>query len=141
MESNTSQDSSQINLENNPKNKDIKVQLAFNYDIKVKITEKMTLAELKTEISKNYLLSEDDYEIIIGQKSINNEPNNILVMKLFEKYNSNNVNIKTYKNIFDLQNQLNSYDNYLEKNISLKTDEIELLKKEYETLQNDLSNI
>ena len=141
MESNTSQDSSQINLENNPNNKDIKVQLAFNYDIKVKITEKMTLAELKTEISKNYLLSEDDYEIIIGQKSINNEPNNILVMKLFEKYNSNNVNIKTYKNIFDLQNQLNSYDNYLEKNISLKTDEIELLKKEYETLQNDLSNI
>ena len=138
MKSNTSPDS---NLKNNPINKDIKVQLAFNYDIKVKITEKMTLAELKTEISKNYLLSEDDYEIIIGQKSINNEPNNVLVLKLFEKYNSTNVNIKTYKNIFDLQNQLNSYDNYLEKNISLKSDEIELLKNEYETLQNDLSNI
>ena len=141
MENNTSPDSNQINNKNNPTKEDIKIQLAFNYDIKIKITEKMTLAELKTEISKNYLLSEDDYEIIIGKKNINNEPNNILVLKLFEKYNSNNINIKTYKNIFDLQNQLNSYDNYLEENISLKSNEIELLKEQFENLQKDLSNI
>ena len=141
MENKTPPDSNQVNLKNNPINKDIKVQLVFNYDNKVIITEKMTFAELKAEISKYYLLSEDDYEIIIGQKCVNNEPNNVLVLKLFEKYNSNKINIKTHKNIFDLQNQLNSYENYLEKNMSLKSDEIELLKKEYETLQNDLNNI
>lgn len=122
-------------------NNNIKVQLDFKFEIKMKITEKMTLSELKTEISKNYFLTEDEYEIFIGEKSINNEPNNINMMKLFEKYKSNNINIKTYKNILDLQNQLNNYDNFLTKNISLKIKDIDLLSKEYENLKNDLGNI
>ena len=122
-------------------NNDIKVQLAFNYNIKLKIHEKMTLSELRNEISKNYFISEDEYEIFIGENKIDNESNKVHVLKLFEKYNSNNINIKTYKNIFDLQNKLDSYDNFLTKNISLKTEEINLLNKEYENLINDLNNI
>ena len=83
-------------------NNDIKVQLAFNYNIKLKMHEKLTLSELRNEISKNYFISEDEYEIFIGENKI---------------------------------------DNFLTKNISLKTEEINLLNKEYENLINDLNNI
>ena len=141
MESEQSKGSEQINIGKNDNNNIIKVQLAFKFEIKMNIKEKMTLSELKTEISKNYFLTEDEYEILIGDNSINNEPNNINVMKLFEKYKSNNINIKTYKNILDLQNQLNNYENFLTKNISLKTKDIDLLSKEYENLKNDLNNL
>ena len=140
MEIEQSKSSEQININNNEKN-NIKVQLAFKFEIKMNVTEKMTISELKTEISKNYFLTEDEYEIFIGENSINNEPNNINVMKLFEKYKSNNINIKTYKNILDLKDQLNNYENFLSKNISLKTNDIDLLSKEYENLKNDLSNL
>jgi len=140
MEIEQSKSSEQININKNEKN-NIKVQLAFKFEIKMNITEKMTISELKTEISKNYFLTEDEYEIFIGENSINNEPNNINVMKLFEKYKSNNINIKTYKNILDLKDQLNNYENFLSKNISLKTKDIDLLSKEYENLKNDLSNL
>ena len=140
MEIEQSKSSEQININNNEKN-NIKVQLAFKFEIKMNITEKMTISELKTEISKNYFLTEDEYEIFIGENSINNEPNNINVMKLFEKHKSNNINIKTYKNILDLKDQLNNYENFLSKNISLKSKDIDLLSKEYENLKNDLSNL
>ena len=140
MEIEQSKSSEQININKNEKN-NIKVQLAFKFEIKMNITEKMTISELKTEISKNYFLTEDEYEIFIGENSINNEPNNINVMKLFEKYKSNNINIKTYKNILDLKDQLNNYENFLSKNISLKSKDIDLLSKEYENLKNDLSNL
>ena len=141
MENEKPKNSKQINIDKIENNNNIKVQLAFNFEIKIKITEKMSLSELKTEISKNYFLTEDEYEIFIGEKSINNEPNNINMMKLFEKYKSNNINIKTYKNILDLQNQLNNYENFLTKNISLKTNDIDLLSKEYENLKKDLNNL
>ena len=140
MEIEQSKSSEQININNNEKN-NIKVQLAFKFEIKMNITEKMTISELKTEISKNYFLTEDEYEIFIGENNINSEPNNINVMKLFEKYKSNNINIKTYKNILDLKDQLNNYENFLSKNISLKSKDIDLLSKEYENLKNDLSNL
>ena len=132
--------SSNLNENKNTSN-DIKINLAYIYDINVKITEKMTLNELIVEINKNYFLSEDEYEILIGENVISNVSNNTLVLKLLEKYKSNNIKIKTFKNIFDLQNQLNSYDNFLSKNISLKTDDIKLLKEEYSNILNDLNNI
>ena len=132
--------SSNLNENKNTSN-DIKINLAYIYDINVKITEKMTLNELIVEINKNYFLSEDEYEILIGENVISNVSNNTLVLKLLEKYKSNNIKIKTFKNIFDLQNQLNSYDNFLSKNISLKTDDIKLLKEEYSSILNDLNNI
>ena len=132
--------SSNLNENKNTSN-DIKINLAYIYDINVKITEKMTLNELIVEINKNYFLSEDEYEILIGENVISNVSNNTLVLKLLEKYKSNNIKIKTFKNIFDLQNQLNSYDNFLSKNISLKTDDIKLLKEDYSNILNDLNNI
>ena len=136
-----SQDLAQNKIVNEDNNNDIKVCLAFNYNIIIKTKEKMNLSELKNAIRKNYFISDDEYEIFIGEKNINNESNNIIIFKLFEKYKSNDINIKSNKNIFDLQNQLNSYDNFLAKKISLKSDEINLLAKEIENLKNDLSNI
>ena len=141
MEREKPKNSKQINIDKIENNNNIKVQLDFNFEIKIKIKEKMTLSELKTQISKNYFLTEDEYEIFIGENNINSEPNNINVMKLFEKYKSNNINIKTYKNILDLQNQLNNYEIFLTKNISLKTNDIDLLSKEYENLKKDLNNL
>ena len=136
-----SQDLDQNKIINNDYKNDIQVRLAFNYKIKIKISEKMSLSELKNEIRKNYFISDDEYEILIGEKNINKESNNTTVFKLFEKYKSNDINIKTNKNIFDLQNQLNIYDNFLTKKISLKSDEINFLSKEIENLKNDLNSI
>ena len=136
-----SQDLTQNKIINNDNKNDIQVRLAFNYKIKIKISEKMSLSELKNEIRKNYFISDDEYEIFIGEKNINKESNNTTVFKLFEKYKSNDINIKTNKNIFDLQNQLNIYDNFLTKKISLKSDEINFLSKEIENLKNDLNSI
>ena len=136
-----SQDLTQNTIINNDYKNDIQVRLAFNYKIKIKISEKMSLSELKNEIRKNYFISDDEYEIFIGEKNINKESNNTTVFKLFEKYKSNDINIKTNKNIFDLQNQLNIYDNFLTKKISLKSDEINFLSKEIENLKNDLNSI
>ena len=122
-------------------NTEIKVYLSFNYNSKIKLSEKMTLSELKKKINKIYFLSDDEYQLFIGGNNINKEPNTTLVEKLIEKYNSKNINIKSHKYIFDLQNQLNSYDNFLTKKISLKTDEINFLTKEIANLKNDLNNI
>ena len=138
---NPSPDSSQNQQINKETNTDIKIHLNYSYYVKINISEKMTLSELKNEISKNYFISDNEYELFIGSKNINNESNNTLVTNLFEKYKSNNIIIKTNKNIFDLQNQLNSYDNFLTKKISLKTEEINLLSEEIESLKNDLKNI
>ena len=97
-----SQDLTQNKIISNDYKNDIQVRLAFNYKIKIKISEKMSLSELKNEIRKNYFISDDEYEIFIGEKNINKESNNTTVFKLFEKYKSNNINIKTNKNIFYL---------------------------------------
>ena len=101
MENKTvSQDLAQNKIVNGDNNNDIKVCLAFNYNIKIKISEKMTLSELKNAIRKNYFISDDEYEIFIGEKNINNESNNTTVFKFFEKYKSNDINIKSNKNYY-----------------------------------------
>lgn len=122
-------------------NNDIKVHFSSNYEIKFKINEKTTLSEVRAEICQKYLIANDEYELFIGEKNIDDEPNSLHAIKLFEKYKTNVINIKTNKNIFDLQNQLNIYDNFLSKNISLKTEEINKLKEEIENLKKDLTNI
>ena len=49
--------------------------------------------------------------------------------------------IKTFKNTIDIEKQLNDYENILSKQISIKNDEINLLKIENEKIMQDLNDI
>ena len=46
-----------------------------------------------------------------------------------------------YKNIFDIQDQVNEYENFLKRTISLKDKDMELLNSEHEKLLKDLNSI
>jgi hypothetical protein len=112
----------------------------FDFNIK-DINSQYTLFELKKYINKKFNIREFEYDLLINENQINNLPDNTQILYLFKKYNTNKIIIKSFKNIFDIYKSLNDYENHLMKNISLKENEIELLKKEYENLKNDLENI
>ena len=101
----------------------------------------MTISELRTQINKNYSLKENEYQLLIGNYSINTLSNDTLVVDLLNKYKDNNIIIKTHKNIYDLQKQIIDYENFLTKNILIKNDEISSLNSEYENIINDLNCI
>ena len=112
----------------------------FDFNIK-DINSQYTLFELKKYINKKFNIKEFEYDLLINENQINNLPDNTQILYLFKKYNTNKIIIKSFKNIFDIYKSLNDYENHLMKSISLKENEIELLKKEYENLKNDLENI
>ena len=112
----------------------------FDFNIK-DINSQYTLFELKKYINKKFNIREFEYDLLINENQINNLPDNTQILYLFKKYNTNKIIIKSFKNIFDIYKSLNDYENHLMKSISLKENEIELLKKEYENLKNDLENI
>ena len=126
---------------NKETNNDVILHLNLKYDIKLNLSDKTTLTNIRAIINQKYFMGEDEYEIYIKDNKIDSEPNSANVLKLLEKYKSNVIYIKTKKNIFDLYNQLNIYDTFLTKNISLKTIEIAILKTEIENIKNDLDNI
>ena len=101
----------------------------------------MTISELRKQINKNYSLKENEYQLLIGNYSINTLSNDTLVVDLLNKYKDNNIIIKTHKNIYDLQKQIIDYENFLTKNILIKNDEISSLNSEYENIINDLNCI
>ena len=86
-------------------------------------------------------IHEYEYEILINEIPITNLSNEILILSLLNKYNTNKITIKTFKSIFDIKNQLNNYEKLLTKNISLKDNEINLLNIEYDNIKKDLQNI
>ena len=126
---------------NKETNNDIILHLNLKYDIKLNLSDKTTLTNIRAIINQKCFMGDDEYEIYIKDNKIDSEPNSANVLKLLEKYKSNVIYIKTKKNIFDLYNQLNIYDTFLTKNISLKTNEIAILKTEIENIKNDLDNI
>ena len=101
----------------------------------------MTISELRKQINKNYSLKENEYQLLIGNYSINTLSNDTLVVDLLNKYKNNNIIIKTHKNIYDLQKQIIDYENFLTKNILIKNDEISSLNSEYENIIKDLNCI
>lgn len=101
----------------------------------------MTISELRKQINKNYSLKENEYQLLIGNYSINNLSNDTLVVDLLNKYKDNNIIIKTHKSLYDLQKQINDYENFLTKNILIKSDEISSLNSEYKNIINDLNCI
>ena len=126
---------------NKETNNDVILHLNLKSDIKLNLSDKTTLTNIRAIINQKCFMGDDEYEIYIKDNKIDSEPNSANVLKLLEKYKSNVIYIKTKKNIFDLYNQLNIYDTFLTKNISLKTNEIAILKTEIENIKNDLDNI
>ena len=105
----------------------------------------MTLSELRKEISKNYSVKVSEYELFIGNNSINNlsdisDTTTILNVMNRYKIKENIIKIKTFKNHFDVQKQIKDYDKFLAENIMRKSEEIDLLNNEYENIIKDLNN-
>lgn len=131
-----------INDKNIDNNIVIKTRIAFIYDLSIKINDpKMTISDIKEQISKNYSIQENEYELLIGEKSLNNIPNSTHILEVLNKYKDNKIKIKSFKNIFDIKKQLTFYDDFLSKNILLKDNDIKLLNSEHEKIKEDLKNI
>ena len=120
----------------------LKSKLIIKFDfIKKEQISNMTLLDLKKKINIKFNIHEYEYEILINEIPISNLSNEILILSLLNKYNTNKITIKTFKSIFDIQNELNNYEKLLTKNISLKDNEINLLNIEYDNIKKDLQNI
>ena len=120
----------------------LKSKLIIIFDfIKKEQISNMTLLDLKKKINIKFNIHEYEYEILINEIPISNLSNEILILSLLNKYNTNKITIKTFKSIFDIKNQLNNYEKLLTKNISLKDNEINLLNIEYDNIKKDLQNI
>ena len=132
-----------INVENNLKDFPVlKTKLITIFEfVKKDFNLNETLLDLKKYINVKFHIQDYKYEIYIGENLVNNFPPDTLVSNLLNKYNINKITIKAFKSIYDVQIELNNYENFLTKNISLKENEISLLKKEYEYIKQDLKNI
>ncbi len=142
MENTTSQNSNNIISTQSINNDKIKANIIFTYDITIDIQNpNYTLLDLKHNINKSYSIQENEYYLLIGEEEINNLPNDTCVHTVLKKYNQNKITIKSYKNSFDIEKQLNDYEKILEKKILVTNDEINSLNLEYEKLTQDLINI
>ena len=117
-----------------------KIITLFNFK-KTEPNSNKTLLHLKEDIKTKFNFQDYEYELFIGENSINHFSNDIQILYLLNQYNDNKIIIKSFKNIFDINNEVNKYDIFLTNNISLKEDEINLLNKEYENMLEDLRNI
>ena len=128
-----------VNSKNNDK---FKLKLLFIYDLKLMIKDKkMNISDLKYQINKNYSIQDDEYELYIGETCINYMPNDTPILNILNDHKVKKIRIKSCRNIFDIQDQINEYENFLIRTISLKDEDIELLNNEYENLLKDLNNI
>ena len=119
-----------------------KSKIIIKYDFTVRDSNSnMTLLDLKKEINKKFNIKEDEYELFIGEHSLNLVSNEIPIVSLLNKYKTNNIKIQSYKTILDSKREINNYENILSKKILLKDDEIKMLNVEYEKIKEDLNNI
>ena len=140
----SSENFNKINVPKNQNNNSnlLKTKLIIKYDlVKKELNSNISLSDLKKFINTNFNMNEIKYELYIGENSINNLPDDTSILNLINKYNLNQITIKSFKNIFDVKNELNTYETFLTKNITLKNDEIDLIQKEYENIQKDLQNM
>ena len=137
---------SNINIINNNKENEknfiMKARIVLKYDfIKKESNKDITLFDLKKYINTKFHMQEYEYELYIGEHNINCLSNDTSILNLLNKYNLNKIIIKSFKNIIDILNELNNYEKFLTKKISLKDDEIKKLKEEHEKMNEDLKNI
>ena len=135
--------SSNINDENDDdKNNMLEIKLDIIYEFILKESGlNMTLLDLKKYINFNFHLNENEYALYIGDKNISNLPQETLISNIINKNNINNIKIKTFKTIFDVNKELDKYEKFLTNNISLKNDDINRLIKEYNDFKEELDNI
>ena len=120
----------------------LKSKLLIKYDYLIKdCNTNKTLLDLKNDINKKFNMKEYDYELFIGEQSLNFLSNDTQIIFILNKYKNNRIQIKSFKNILDSKKQIDNYEKLLTKKISLKIDDIKLLKLEYEKIQEDLKNI
>ena len=116
MENPISPNSNNIISTQSINNDKIKANIIFTYDITIDIQNpNYTLLDLKHNINKSYSIQENEYYLLIGEKEINNLPNDTCIHTLLKKYNESKITIKSYKNSFDIEKQLNDYEKILEK--------------------------
>jgi hypothetical protein len=124
------------------KNDVIKAKISFIYELTINITkQKYLLLDLKEQINKLYSIKDDEYDLLIGEKLINDLPNNTDVLPLLDKYKVKTIKIKSFKNTLDIYKGINDYEAILNKNILTKNKDIELINAEYEKLKKDLYNV
>ena len=138
--------SSNINEINDENDDDKNIMLEIKLDIIFEFILKefglnMTLLDLKNYINTNFHLNENEYALYIDKKNISNLPQETLISNIINKNNTNNINIKTFKTIFDVNKELDEYEKFLTNNISLKNDDINMLIKEYNDIKEELNNI
>ena len=117
------------------------VKVLFSHDLKINFPKEATLLDLKTQISKSFLMREDEYDLFLGNNSLYKINNKVTLSSLIEKFQCSDFKIKTYKNIFDLKQQLIDYTEYMDNSIKEKEKEIESFKKNYNDLIKDLESI
>ena len=123
-----------INNENEDEN--VIINATYTHKINLKFHENATLFDLKTQISKNFLIREEEYELFLGENSLSKVNNKKLLNEIINQFKTKEFKIKSYKNIFDLKTQLLDYNEYLEKSIKEKQKEIENFKKDYKEILN-----
>ena len=128
-----------VNSRNNNK---LHMKLFLIYDLKLIVKDKkMNISDLKQEINKSYSVQDDEYDLYIGETCINNLPKDSPILNILNDHKDNKIRIKSEKNIFDIQDQVNKYENFLKRTISLKDKDMELLNSEHEKLLKDLNSI
>ena len=128
-----------VNSRNNNK---LHMKLFLIYDLKLIVKDKkMNISDLKQEINKSYSVQDDEYDLYIGETCINNLPNDSPILNILNDHKDNKIRIKSEKNIFDIKDQVNKYENFLKRTISLKDKDMELLNSEHEKLLKDLNSI
>ena len=127
----------------NSKNTDkLKLKLLFIYDLKLMLKDKkMNISDLKYQINKSYSIQNDEYELYIGETCINDMTNDTPILNILNEHKVNEIRIKSCRNIFDIQDQINEYENFLIRTISLKDEDIAMLNNEHEKLLQDLNII
>ena len=133
-----------FNHENNSKNiqKSDKVKIYIIHTIDLNFVDKdITLFRLKKQINQNLFLKEEEYNLYINGNDITNLSKKTLINELIDQYKDNKIIIKSDKNIFDIQKQINDYNNFLSEKINSKEKEIQLLKNQKESLLKDLNEL
>lgn len=128
-------------MENLTKEDEVIVKTNFTHKINLNFPKEATVFDLKSQISKNFLIREDEYELFLGDKPILAANNKTSLSALTEEYHSTDFNIKSYKNIFDLKKQLVDYNEFLDKNIQQKEQEIKNFKNNLDQLINELKEL
>lgn len=117
------------------------VKLNFNLNSKLNFPKEATLLELKNQISKNFLIREEEYKLFLGDHLISNVNNKTPLIQLVEQYKTTDFTIESSKNFFDLKKQLMDYNEFLDKAIEKEEKEIKEFQEKYISFQNELAEI